>query len=138
MLKKGIWNELLFDNPKGPYPLREILQKTQILQLVSERRELILDVLKGNKELGEDTPDREVIGKILDNLEGPEVQKFVAELESPEFQKLPQELNLSASTLRSTLRSRRRRSGRERRSKTTVRRRCQRKSKADGLMSSGA
>jgi uncharacterized coiled-coil DUF342 family protein len=64
----------------------------EIIQKCSERRELIVDFLKGNKELGENAPDRELISMILDRVESSQLKALVAEMESPDFQNIAQEL----------------------------------------------
>jgi hypothetical protein len=75
-LMKGIWNELLFDNPKHPYPMRDLMskfQKIQLLQELSDNKAKISEYLKD----GEHAEAQKALAKLMAILDKPEVEQLL-------------------------------------------------------------
>ena len=67
--RSGMWNELLFDNPKRPYPFRDIasrLEQLQTLQDIVDHKEKI-EVLKTSEDAEQRKAAEDLIALLRDN-----------------------------------------------------------------------
>jgi hypothetical protein len=88
----GIWNELLFDDPTRPYPIRDLLSKIRLLREFSEKRDQIADALR--KQAAKDPEERRRVEEALAALDEPKFQKLFHELKPLEetFEKVKDDL----------------------------------------------
>jgi hypothetical protein len=88
----GVWNEVLFDDPTLPYPMRDLLPKIRLLREFSEKRELIADALKKRADV--DPEERRRVDEALAALDEPKLQGFLQELKPLEetFERIKDDL----------------------------------------------